>query len=56
MPLEQNSWEAAVRHLFEDAYPYDATGPRRHKAMTASTESAPHCGVMPTTSCRSGAA
>ncbi|MBK0373884.1 hypothetical protein ACF07U_28065 [Streptomyces californicus] len=31
MPLEQNSWEAAVRHLFEDAYPYDATGPRRHK-------------------------
>ncbi|MFI5635418.1 hypothetical protein ACIA8E_39955 [Streptomyces sp. NPDC051664] len=31
MPVDQRSWEAAVRHLYEDAYPYDATGPRRHK-------------------------
>ncbi|MFF0276159.1 hypothetical protein ACIQ9R_21265 [Streptomyces sp. NPDC094447] len=28
MSVDQASWEAAVRHLFEDAYPYDATGPR----------------------------
>ncbi|MFI1015979.1 hypothetical protein [Streptomyces sp. NPDC020965] len=31
MSVNQLSWEAAVRHLFEDAYPYDATGPRRHE-------------------------
>ncbi|MGV9789572.1 hypothetical protein [Streptomyces sp. NPDC003435] len=31
MSVDQASWEAAVRHLFEDAYPYDATGPRRHE-------------------------
>ncbi|MGW4159912.1 hypothetical protein [Streptomyces sp. NPDC004788] len=31
MSVDQKSWEAAVRHLFEDAYPYDATGPRRHE-------------------------
>ncbi|MFI1659042.1 hypothetical protein ACH4ZU_29665 [Streptomyces sp. NPDC020472] len=31
MPVDQASWEAAVRHLYEDAYPYDATGPRRHE-------------------------
>ncbi|MFD0038880.1 hypothetical protein ACFVIZ_14700 [Streptomyces anulatus] len=31
MSVDQTSWEAAVRHLYEDAYPYDATGPRRHK-------------------------
>jgi hypothetical protein len=31
MFIDQTSWEAAVRHLFEDAYPYDATGPRRHE-------------------------
>lgn len=31
MSVDQTSWEAAVRHLHEDAYPYDATGPRRHE-------------------------
>jgi hypothetical protein len=31
MSVDQTSWEAAVRHLFEDAYPFDATGPRRHE-------------------------
>ncbi|MFD5029530.1 hypothetical protein ACFWM0_03740 [Streptomyces sp. NPDC058405] len=31
MSVDQTSWEAAVRHLYEDAYPYDATGPRRHQ-------------------------
>ncbi|MFD4761305.1 hypothetical protein ACFWOJ_21250 [Streptomyces sp. NPDC058439] len=31
MPVDQKSWDAAVRHLYEDAYPYDATGPRRHE-------------------------
>ncbi|WP_406431361.1 hypothetical protein [Streptomyces sp. NBC_01589] len=31
MPVDQKSWEAAVRHLYEDAYPYDATGSRRHE-------------------------
>ncbi|GAA1016837.1 hypothetical protein ACFQWA_24930 [Streptomyces thermogriseus] len=31
MSVDQASWEAAVRHLFEGAYPYDATGPRRHE-------------------------
>ncbi|MFF7443485.1 hypothetical protein [Streptomyces sp. NPDC008122] len=31
MPVDQTSWEAAVRHLYEDAYPYDATGPRHHE-------------------------
>ncbi|WP_405697819.1 hypothetical protein [Streptomyces sp. NBC_01185] len=31
MPVDQMSWEAAVRHLYEDASPYDATSPRRHQ-------------------------
>ncbi|MEU1119676.1 MULTISPECIES: hypothetical protein [unclassified Streptomyces] len=31
MSVDQASWEAALRHLFEDAYPYDATGPRCHE-------------------------
>ncbi|MEU6865044.1 hypothetical protein ABZ924_17460 [Streptomyces sp. NPDC046876] len=31
MSVDQKSWEAAVRHLYEDAYPYDATGPRHHQ-------------------------
>jgi hypothetical protein len=31
MSVDQTSWEAAVRHLYEDAYPYDATGPRLHE-------------------------
>ncbi|MEU8761070.1 hypothetical protein [Streptomyces sp. NPDC048659] len=31
MSVDQAAWEAAVRHLYEDAYPYDATGPRRHE-------------------------
>lgn len=31
MSVDQIAWEAAVRHLFEDAFPYDATGPRRHE-------------------------
>ncbi|KPC78361.1 MULTISPECIES: hypothetical protein [Streptomyces] len=31
MSVTQTSWESAVRHLFEDAYPYDATGPCRHE-------------------------
>ncbi|MFC9173969.1 MULTISPECIES: hypothetical protein [Streptomyces] len=31
MPVDQKSWEAAVRHLYEDACPYDATGARRHE-------------------------
>ncbi|MCS0635827.1 hypothetical protein NX801_09135 [Streptomyces sp. LP05-1] len=30
-PVDQSSWEAAVRHLYEDAYPFDATGPRHHE-------------------------
>lgn len=25
MPVDQKSWEAAIRHLYEDAYPYAAT-------------------------------
>ncbi|MCX5400336.1 hypothetical protein [Streptomyces sp. NBC_00102] len=29
-PVDRESWEAAVRHLYEDAHPFDATGPRRH--------------------------
>ncbi|MFJ5634181.1 hypothetical protein ACIQF5_16200 [Streptomyces goshikiensis] len=31
MSVDQASWEAAVRHLYEDAYGYVATGPRRHE-------------------------
>jgi hypothetical protein len=31
MSVDQTSWEAPECHLFEDAYPYDATGPRRHE-------------------------
>ncbi|MFD7715532.1 hypothetical protein [Streptomyces sp. NPDC059814] len=29
MPVAQKFREAAVRHLDEDGYPHDATGPRR---------------------------
>ncbi|TLQ44990.1 hypothetical protein [Streptomyces marianii] len=31
MSIDQASWEAAVRHLYEDAYGYTATGPRTHE-------------------------
>jgi len=31
MSVDRKSWEAAVRHLYEDAFPYDATGPRHHE-------------------------
>ncbi|WP_369145143.1 hypothetical protein [Streptomyces sp. R44] len=31
MSVDQAAWEAAVHHLYEDASPYDATGPRRHE-------------------------
>ncbi|MDX3850246.1 hypothetical protein [Streptomyces sp. AK02-01A] len=34
MSVDQTSWEAAVRHLYEDAYAYIATGPRRHEDWT----------------------
>ena len=27
MPVDQTSWEAAVRHLYRDAYAYDRHGP-----------------------------
>lgn len=30
-PVDQTSWEAAVRHLYRDASAYVATGPRHHK-------------------------
>lgn len=30
-PVDQTSWEAAVRHLYRDASSYVATGPRHHK-------------------------
>ncbi|MFF1409548.1 hypothetical protein ACFVX6_07090 [Streptomyces sp. NPDC058289] len=31
---DQTSWDAAVRHLYRDAYAYVATGPRRHEDWT----------------------
>ncbi|MEU6015815.1 hypothetical protein ABZ826_17670 [Streptomyces sp. NPDC047515] len=34
MSVDQRPWEAAVRHLYEDAYVYIATGPRRHENWT----------------------
>ncbi|APU41528.1 MULTISPECIES: hypothetical protein [unclassified Streptomyces] len=30
MSIDQASWEAAVRHLYEDAFSFSATGPRQH--------------------------
>ncbi|MFJ4278604.1 hypothetical protein [Streptomyces massasporeus] len=30
MSADQTSWDAAVRHLYRDAFAYIATGPRRH--------------------------
>jgi hypothetical protein len=34
MSVDQKSWDAAVRHLYEDAYAYIATGPRLHEDWT----------------------
>jgi hypothetical protein len=34
MSADQTSWDAAVRHLYRDAYAYIATGPRRHEDWT----------------------
>ncbi|MEU1087493.1 hypothetical protein ABZ401_11780 [Streptomyces sp. NPDC005892] len=34
MTVDQQSWEAAVHHLYRDAYAYIATGPRRHDDWT----------------------
>jgi hypothetical protein len=34
MFTDRTSWEAAVRHLYRDAYAYIATGPRRHQDWT----------------------
>lgn len=34
MSVDQRSWDAVVRHLYEDAYAYIATGSRRHKDWT----------------------
>ncbi|MFE9635045.1 hypothetical protein [Streptomyces sp. NPDC006463] len=31
MSIDQTSWEAAVRHLYEDAFTFSATGPRKHE-------------------------
>ncbi|MGW7462603.1 hypothetical protein [Streptomyces sp. NPDC054797] len=31
MSTDQTSWEAAVRHLYEDAFTFSATGPRKHE-------------------------
>ncbi|MER5418049.1 hypothetical protein [Streptomyces virginiae] len=31
MSIDQMSWEAAVRHLYEDAFTFSATGPRNHE-------------------------
>ncbi|MFB7057962.1 hypothetical protein [Streptomyces vinaceus] len=35
MSTDQASWEAAVRHLYEDAYTFIATGPRTHEDWRA---------------------
>ncbi|MFB8397810.1 MULTISPECIES: hypothetical protein [Streptomyces] len=34
-PIDQVSWEAAVRHLYEDGCAFNATGPRRHEDWQA---------------------
>ncbi|WP_346074443.1 hypothetical protein, partial [Streptomyces thermogriseus] len=34
MSVDQMSWDAAVRHLYGDAFAYVATGPRRHEDWT----------------------
>ncbi|GAA0932743.1 hypothetical protein [Streptomyces thermoalcalitolerans] len=34
MSVDQTSWDAAVRHLYGDAFAYIATGPRRHEDWT----------------------
>ncbi|WP_328862119.1 hypothetical protein [Streptomyces sp. NBC_00306] len=34
MSVDQASWDAAVRHLYRDAYSYVATGPRRNEDST----------------------
>ncbi|MFD3608748.1 hypothetical protein ACFWXA_11870 [Streptomyces atroolivaceus] len=39
MSVDQKSWEAVVRHLFEDACPYDAMGPRAATRTGPSTSS-----------------
>ncbi|MCX4958917.1 MULTISPECIES: hypothetical protein [Streptomyces] len=31
MSIDQTSWEAAVRHLYEDAFTFSATGPLQHE-------------------------
>ncbi|KOU20710.1 hypothetical protein ADK51_24155 [Streptomyces sp. WM6368] len=35
MTTDQTSWEAAVRHLYEDAFTFSATGPRAHEDWRA---------------------
>ncbi|WP_329191829.1 MULTISPECIES: hypothetical protein [unclassified Streptomyces] len=35
MSIDQASWEAAVRHLYEDAFTFSATGPRKHEDWRA---------------------
>ncbi|MGW4505339.1 hypothetical protein ACWENO_11895 [Streptomyces sp. NPDC004436] len=35
MSIDQASWEAAVRHLYEDGYGFNATGPRQHEDWAA---------------------
>lgn len=34
MSADQTSWDAAVRHLYRDAFAYIATGPRLHQDWT----------------------
>ncbi|MER5932469.1 hypothetical protein [Streptomyces sp. NPDC002054] len=35
MSIDQESWEAAVRHLYEDGFAFNATGPRKHEDWRA---------------------
>ncbi|MEV0413467.1 hypothetical protein AB0I68_22350 [Streptomyces sp. NPDC050448] len=35
MSVDQASWESAVRHLYEDAFAYVASGPRMHRDWRA---------------------
>ncbi|MDX3536313.1 hypothetical protein PV721_18410 [Streptomyces sp. MB09-01] len=35
MSIDQASWEAAVRHLYEDGCAFNATGPRKHEDWRA---------------------
>ncbi|MEU9232252.1 hypothetical protein [Streptomyces subrutilus] len=35
MSIDQASWEAAVRHLYEDGFAFIATGPRKHEDWRA---------------------